>query len=229
MILIIHGNDIESSRNYYFEQKNQLKNPIILNGEGLEFNILFQNVENKSFFNDEITLLIENFFTKNKSTSEDFKKIIEYLNSKKDINIVFWENDEITKTSVSLIKNATLKNFSLPQNLFAFLDSIKPGNGKYLIESFSENLKKSEPEIIFFMMIRQFRVMLNLILNDPPIDEVKKMAPWQLSKLRRQAQVFEKEELIRLYNLLLKIDLNIKTGKTALNLKKSIDFFLIGL
>lgn len=229
MILIIHGNDVESSRNYYFEEKNKIKNPITLNGEGLEFNILFQNVENKSFFNEKETLLIENFFTKNKSTSEELKKIIEYLNSKKDIDIIFWENDEITKTSASLLKNASTKNFSLPQNIFAFLDNIKPGNGKYLIENFSENLKKSEAEIIFFMIIRQFRIMLNLILNDSPIDEVKRMAPWQLSKLKRQAEIFGKDELIRLYNKLLEIDLSTKTGKSAIGLKKSIDFFLSGL
>lgn len=226
MILIIHGNDIESSRNYYFEEKNKLKNPITLNGEDLEFNILYQTVENKSFFNEKIYILIENFFSKNKSTNEDFKKIIEYLNINKNADIIFWENDEISKTSISLIKNSSAKNFSLPQNIFAFLDNIKPGNGKYLIESFSQNLKKSEAELIYFMIIRQFRIMLNLISNDLPIDEVKRMAPWQLSKLRRQAEVFGKEKLITLYNMLLEIDLNNKTGKSAINLKKSIDFFL---
>lgn len=229
MILIIHGNDIESSRNYYFEEKNKLKNPVILNGEGLEFSILYQTVENKSFFDEKITILIENFFSKNKSTNEEFKKIIEYLNTNKNADIIFWENDEITKTSISLIKNSSNKNFSLPQNLFAFLDSIKPGNGKYLIESFSENLKKSEAELVFFMIIRQFRIMLNLISNDLQIDEVKRMAPWQLSKLKRQAEIFGKDELVKLYKLLLDIDLNAKTGKTSLNLKKSIDFFLSDL
>ncbi len=229
MILIIHGNDMESSRNYYFEEKGKIKNSIVLNGEGLEFNTLYQALENTSFFNEKIHVLIENFFSKNKSNTDDFKKIIEYLNSNKSADIIFWENDEITKTSVSLIKNASTKNFSLPQNIFAFLDNIKPGNGKYLIENFSENLKKSEAEIIFFMIIRQFRIMLNLALNDSPIDEVKRMAPWQLSKLKRQAEIFGKEELIRLYGKLLEIDLSTKTGKSAVNLKKSIDFFLSGL
>jgi hypothetical protein len=229
MILIIHGNDIESSRNYYFEEKNKLNNPIILNGDGLVFDLLFQTLENKSFFNEKISILIENFFSKNKSTNEEFKKIIEYLNSNKNADIIFWESDEVSKTSINLIKNSSTKNFSLPQNLFTFLDNIKPGNGKYLIESFSENLKKSEVEIIFFMIIRQFRVMLNLTSNDLPIDEVKRMAPWQLSKLKKQAGVFGKEKLIKLYSLLLGIDLNIKTGKSAINLKKSIDFFLSDL
>jgi len=229
MILIIHGNDIESSRNFYFEEKNKLKNPVILNGEGLDFTILYQTVENKSFFDEKIYILIENFFTKNKSTNEEFKKIIEYLNSNKAADIIFWENGEVSKTSLSLLKNASNKNFSLPQNLFAFLDSLKPGNGRYLVESFNENLKKSEPELIFFMIIRQFRIMLNLLLKDLPIDEVKRMAPWQLSKLQNQAEVFGRERLIKLYSLLLNMDLNTKTGKSSLNLKKSIDFFLSDL
>ena len=62
MILIIHGNDIASSRNFYFEEKNKTKNPILINGDGLTFDLLFQSLENKSLFQDKIVLLIENFF-----------------------------------------------------------------------------------------------------------------------------------------------------------------------
>lgn len=229
MKLIIHGNDIESSRNFYFEEKNKLKNPVILNGDGIIFDNVFQAAENSSFFDKEKEVLIENFFSKNKSTSTEFKKIVEYINNNKNIFIIFWESDEVSKTSLALIKDATLKNFSLPQNLFAFLDSLKPNNSKETLSLFSDNLKKSEAELIFFMIIRQFRILLNLITNDSPIDEVKRMAPWQLSKLKRQAEFFGLERLKRIYKSLLEIDLNSKTGKSPANLKKSIDFFLSGL
>lgn len=229
MKLIIHGNDIESSRNFYFEEKNKLKNPVILNGDGIIFDNVFQAAENSSFFDKEKEVLIENFFSKNKSTSTEFKRIVEYINNNKNIFIIFWESDEVSKTSLALIKDATLKNFSLPQNLFAFLDSLKPNNSKETLSLFSDNLKKSEAELIFFMIVRQFRILLNLIKNDSPIDEVKRMAPWQLSKLKRQAEFFGLERLKRIYKSLLEIDLNSKTGKSPANLKKSIDFFLSGL
>lgn len=229
MKLIIHGNDIESSRNFYFEEKSKLKNPVILNGDGIIFDNVFQAAENSSFFDKEKEVLIENFFSKNKSTSTEFKRIVEYINNNKNIFIIFWESDEVSKTSLALIKDATLKNFSLPQNLFAFLDSLKPNNSKETLSLFSDNLKKSEAELIFFMIVRQFRILLNLIKNDSPIDEVKRMAPWQLSKLKRQAEFFGLERLKRIYKSLLEIDLNSKTGKSPANLKKSIDFFLSGL
>jgi DNA polymerase III delta subunit len=79
------------------------------------------------------------------------------------------------------------------------------------------------------MIVRQFRILLNLITNETPIDEVKRMAPWQLSKLKRQAEFFGLEKLKSIYKSLLDIDLNSKTGKSPANLKKSIDFFLSGL
>jgi hypothetical protein len=229
MILIIHGNDIESSRNFYFEEKNKLSNPIIINGDGILFDSLFQAAENTNFFDDKKDILIENFFIKNKATSAEFKRIIEYINSNDKLSITFWESDEVSKTSLSLIKKATLKNFSLPQNLFAFLDGFKPGNSKELLSGFAENLKKSEAELIFFMIVRQFRIMLSLIRSETPIDEVKRMAPWQLSKLERQAKLFGEDKLKEIYNKLLEIDLNSKTGKNSTSLKKSIDFFLSGL
>lgn len=229
MILIIHGNDIESSREFYFEEKNKLNNPIILNGDGIIFDQIFQAAENTSFFDDKKDILIENFFSKNKSTSIEFKKIIEYINANKNISLIFWESDEVSKTSLSLIKDATIKTFSLPQNLFAFLDSLKPNNSKEILSLFSENLKKSETELIFFMIVRQFRILLNLISNDTQIDEVKRMAPWQLSKLKRQAESFGLKRLKEIYKALLEIDLNSKTGNSSVNLKKSVDFFLSGL
>lgn len=229
MILIIHGNDSKSSREFYFEEKNKLKNPILLNGDGLIFDNIFQAAENSNFFDDKKDILIENFFTKNKANSIEFKRIVEYINSKKDLSIIFWENDEISKPTLALFKNASLKNFSLPQNLFTFLDLLKPGNSKELIKLFSDNLIKSEAELIFFMIVRQFRIMLNLISNDKPIDEVKRLAPWQSSKLKNQAELFGEKKLKEIYSQLLDIDLSSKTGKSPVNLKKSIDFFLSGL
>jgi len=51
-----------------------------------------------------------------------------------------------------------------------------------------------EPELIFFMLVRQFRIMLGIEASDK-IDEVKRMAPWQLSKMQRQAKMFGEAKL----------------------------------
>lgn len=229
MKLLIHGNDIESSRNLYFEEKNKSKNSIFLNGEGITFEQIFQAFENKSLFALESTIFIENFFTKNKSTTTLFKEIIDYVNKNKDLNIVFWENAEVSKASIAAFKDADIRSFSYPQNLFLFLDNLKPNNEKYLIKLFHELLKTMEPELIYFMIVRQFRLLISQSGSLAKIDEVKRLAPWQLAKFKKQAAFFTKEDLLKAYNKLFETDLNQKTGKISYSSEKSIDFFLTDL
>src|ERR1035437_8754459 len=228
MMLLIHGDDLETSRNFYFAEKNKLSDVILLNGDGLTLDILFQNAENKSLFGNEQTLLIENFFTKNKSIAIETKKIVEYINSNKDLSIIFWESTELSKASQALLKNATVKTFSFPQILFTFLDNVKPNNSEVLIKLFHELRQNMEPELIFFMLIRQFRIMLGIEGLDK-IDEVKRMAPWQAGKMQRQAKLFSEEKLKSNYEKLFEIDLGSKTGKIPYSIERSIDFFLADL
>lgn len=230
MILIIHGNDIEKSRNYFFQEKQNQDNPVLINADLVTADLLFQTFENKNFFETKTTIIVENFFSKFKANSNEFKEITSYINKNKTIDIIFWESTEISKASLSAFSNATVKNFSLPQSLFLFLDNIKPGNSKYLISIFHEILKTTEAEIIFFMIIRQFRLLIAQIENGSnAIDEAKRMAPWQLSKFKKQLSFFDKNKLLVSYNKLFEIDLKHKTGKISFPLEKSIDFFLADL
>jgi DNA polymerase III delta subunit len=228
MLLLVHGNDLVSSRNFYFAEKNKLTDVILLEGDGLTFDQFFQNAENKSLFGSEQTILVENFFTKNKSTAIETKKIVEYVNSNKNLSIVFWEPTELSKSSQALLKNATVKTFSFPQILFTFLDNVKPNNAEMLIKLFHQLKQSMEVELIFFMLVRQLRIMLDLDGSDK-IDEVKRMAPWQLGKMQRQAKMFDDEKLKTAYQSLFEIDLALKTGKIPYSLERSIDFFLADL
>ncbi|HUD09405.1 MAG TPA: hypothetical protein VMR77_01195 [Patescibacteria group bacterium] len=228
MVLVIHGNDTGSSRNFYFEEKNKLIDPILLEGEGLTFDVFFQNAENKSLFGSEQMILVENFFTKNKSIATETKKIVEYINNNQNLAVIFWEPTELSKSSQTLLKNATVKTFSFPQVLFTFLDNLKPGNCEILIKLFHELKQTMEPELIFFMLVRQFRIMLGIDGVDK-IDEIKRMAPWQLGKVQKQAGVFGGSKLKLLYQKLFEMDLSLKTGKIPYSLDRSIDFFLAGL
>jgi len=230
MILIIHGQDSSSSRNLFFEEKNKSKNPVLLNGDGLSYDLLFQALENNSFFEKDIFVFVENFFSKNKPNSEEFKKISDYLNSKKDINITFWDGNEVSKGALSSFKSASVKDFSLPKNLFPFLDNIKPNNSSYLISLLQGLLKTTEPEIILFMMIRQFRLLIGISgSGNSSIEEIKRLQPWQVSKLKKQLSYFSGYQLLNIYHKLFELDLNQKTGKSAVGLSPAIDFFLASL
>ena len=135
---------------------------------------------------------------------------------------------EIEDTAKKLGKKAKVHVFKFPQKLFSFLDSLIPKNSS--IPLFHELLTTTESELIFFMIIRQFRILLSL--KEPAnetIDEVKRMAPWQKSKLQKQASLFSKKKLVSLYNSLYEIELSQKTGFSAMSITDSIDFFLADL
>ena len=190
MVLIIHGNDLAASRDYYSKEKDKLQSPILMEGEGLSYDQIFQTLENKTIFDSKITLAIENFFSKNKSNSIEFKKIIEYLNSDQNLEIIFWESTEISKTNQTILKNSTVKAFSYPQVLFQFLDSLKPGNGEYLIKLAHELGKNMEIELIFFMIVRQFRLMISQLESGAKIEEAKRLQSWQAAKFSKQSAAF---------------------------------------
>src|SRR6266404_3958047 len=101
MILVIHGNNLVSSRNFYFGEKNKTPDAIILNGESLTFDTFFQNAENNSLFDERKIIFLENFLSKNKQTSLEFKKIIEYLNKNKNLDVVLFESSEASKSTLS--------------------------------------------------------------------------------------------------------------------------------
>lgn len=230
MILIIHGSDIEKSRNYFFTEKDKIENYVLVNPDDTTFDSLFLHSENKNFFNKSTIIIFENFFSKIKPTSKEFKDISSYINKNKQIDLIFWEDSEISKAALSAFNNATVKNFSLPQNMFVFLDNIKPNNSKISIKLFHELLKTTEAEIIFFMIIRQFRLLISQMdIKGDLIDEAKRLAPWQLSKYKNQASYFEKNKIVKSYEKLFVLDLANKSGKLPTSLEKSIDFFLTDL
>lgn len=229
MITIIHGNDITKSRNFYIETRQKTQSPDIFDGEKIDYNTLFQTLEGNSLFTNQRHVFIENFISKTKSNSNEFKKIVEYLNSNKDYEIVFWEEKELTKAQAAAFKNASLQLFNYPQILFTFLDSIKPNNISS-VKLFHDLQNTMETELIFYMLVRQFRLLLAVTsTGSQNIDETKRLAPWQSSKLKSQAQYFGKEKLIKTYKELYKIDYETKFGLTAFDLSRCLDIFLIDL
>jgi hypothetical protein len=61
------------------------------------------------------------------------------------------------------------------------------------------------------------------------IDEVKRMAPWQMGKMQKQSGMFGDSKLKENYQKLFEIDLGSKTGKIPYSIERSIDFFLAAL
>lgn len=252
MLTIIHGSDTALSRKYFLEEKQKIKDAILLDADGVDLTSLAQIFDGGGLFGETKSLFVEQFITKRKKYA-DYENITTKLEDYGlEHTIILWEGKELDRSTLNRLKKATVRIFKLPQTLFQLLDSLAPNNGKLLIKLFHETIKNSETEMIFFMLVRQIRILLALsnqmslretqrrsnpqeiatlpsvTRNDEnPIDEIKRLAPWQKSKLEKQASQFKPEQLLILYNKLFKLEVGQKTGTLSLPLDSAIDFLLI--
>lgn len=220
MTIVIHGEDIASSRVYLNSFKLKF---IRFDASTDDLAEITQALEGSSLFAETQTVLVENLFSKK---TKNLSQIISLINQTQ-VNVYVYDTKEVSKTSISKLRGARSELFEYPKSLFSFLDGIVPGN-KRVIELFKNALKTSNEEILLFMIVRQFRLMLGLSFG-AKIEEVLRLAPWQKSKLLSQAQIFGKERLKENYKKIYRIDLKNKSGLLPLPLTKTIDIWLSSL
>lgn len=228
MITIIHGDDILTSRQHFLDLKKNNSDALLLDGETLILTDIVQAAEGEGLFSKENTIFIESFLSKRKQ-SKEFDNILTYIvKNQEKTAFIFWEGKEIGKKLLAPFKNPKIQLFAFPNVLFSFLDSIKPGSGNISIKTFHAVTETIKEELVLFMLVRQFRLLLSVFEKSANnIDEVKRLAPWQLTKLQRQAHFFSKEQLMNIYKNLGKLDSGLKTGSLNLSLTQAIDFFLL--
>jgi len=240
MITIIHGDDIVSSRNYFLSERQKYPNAEVFDAKNIDQLGLIEILQPKNLFFEKKAIFIENIFSQ--KLLDDKDSLNELKKAGKEIDIFLWEGKTLTVSELNKLKDAKIKLFKFPQELFSFLDSIRPKNLQN-ISLFRSALKNLSEDMIFYMMVRQFRLLLALSSPRHPeldsgsrdsdirqndIDELKKLAPWQKNKLLRQSKLFTDIELKRIYSKLYKIDLDIKTGEAS-SLTSSIDFLLLDI
>jgi len=246
MITILHGNDTTQSRKYFIDEKNKIADAILLEADNVNLTDLTQLFEGGSLFGETKYVFIEQLLTKRKKSAE-LESILKYLEKHEaEHTIILWEGKELDRSALNNFKKAIVKPFKLPQTLFQFLDAIQPENGKLLIKLFHQTIQTTEVEMVFFMLVRQFRILLALSssghsgerqrLQNPDsgqarmtgeIDELKRIQPWQKSKLESQAKRFEVAHLLDLYDKLFNLEVGQKTGTLTTSLLAAIDFFLL--
>lgn len=239
MITIFHGDNVVLSRKAYFIEREKDISRAIFDGNVLNVTDFTQATKSQELFEvSPKTICIEEFFSKRKSSKETDALIDVIGKTENDNQILIWESKELTPAQAKKFPKATVLKFDFPNVLFTFLDSIKPNNAKQTITLFHQCLQTEGPELLFFMMIRQVRILLALCNHTSPsiendkiygIDEVKRMQQWQKTKLQKQAQLFGKEKLLLLFDQLYTIEVGQKTGKLAMNLVEAIDFLLVNL
>ncbi len=108
--------------------------------------------------------------------------------------------------------------------MFSFLESITPYQKDKAIKLIEQVRKKASDEFIYLMIVRQIRLLL--LAKEKALPAL----PFWLSKrINFQASQFEKNQLLKLYQKLLVIDIKEKNNLTSLNLGEAIDLWLATL
>lgn len=225
MLVIIHGDDELTSRNYFVSQKDD--NSLTFDSETIILNELEQSLNGSDLFGKSGKIFIENLFTR--VGTKNLNEIAKVLGKKNKADVFIWADRLLPAKTLQLFPNHKSQVFKISQNIWSFLDNIKPENHSN-VSMFHNVLVSTEPEIVFAMIIRQFRLMLGLSDNsNNNIDEVKRLAPWQKSKLIRQTSLFGLDKLKAIYKKLYRIEKQMKTGKSNLTLIQNIDILLLDL
>ena len=229
MLTILHGDDIVASRNKLTSVADSFRGYDRLNfvGKNTDITDVIQAFEAQSLFGQKKLILLEEFLeTKDKLL---IASLLNHLKKDQAHEVIFWEPKEIKGELLALFpKSVQTFFFKQEQPLFRFLDAIGPGNAKQMISLFHEVIKRESAELVFYMIIRQFRLLLG-VTSGGAISEVKRLAPWQKARLERQARQFSSEKLIIFYRKLFQIERETKTGLNALPLSVSLDLFLAEL
>lgn len=231
MLTIIHGENIVKSRLELekIKKQNQEKEIILVDGRKINLTVLKEALESGSMFKADRLVIIEDLFSIRSKI--ELEKIINYIVSKQySSELILWEKESLTKTLLTKLKADQALEFKPEQMVFKFLDSLKPGNVQESLILLAKLLKTDEPEIVIFMIIKRFRLLL--LIKDKitsGTDDLNKLASWQISNLTKQANYFTLESLVQIYHQLLEIDAAQKTGQASFNLKKTLELFITNI
>lgn len=222
MIKVICGEDNVAARDYF----NRLKKSFDSNKHQLiEINssninqVLLQIDYNLNLFDKKIIYFaqfISPILTKNKNL---LNKIIE-INKNQDILMYIFENKE--KYNLTLYKNFHIVEFKLNKNIFTLLDLFLPGKKNEFIKLFHQIINEKNINKFFYLLTKRVRDLLVVKNRGKP----EKISAWQLNRLKKQAQLWEEEKLIDVYQSIFRIEIDRKTSQTPFTLKDALDILI---
>ncbi|NMC36354.1 hypothetical protein GYA49_04890 [Candidatus Beckwithbacteria bacterium] len=228
MIYLLHGDYQLASRNFLKNLTDQAKKNgverIWLDGTKLDQTDLIQNLTSNSLFGGEKLVIIENLFSRLKSA--ELERIFAWLKKyEADDGLIFWEKKPIGKIlQRNLPAKTQVKEFKTPVIIFKLVEQITPQTKSQALQTLETALINEPAEFIFAMIVRQIRLLLLLAEG-----EKVSGAPWMLGKWQKQAQAFNKDELLTSYRKLYMIDKSIKTGQTIMPLAWHLAIWLAQL
>ena len=226
MMKIIHGDNQIESREYLNKFKEQARakgvEVVTLSAKKIEISEVIQAVESGGLFGDLRLVVIEEVFSGLANSSK--KVVIEYLKKESPEMLVIWEPRSVDARKLKGIK-AEVKEFRVSGKIFKFLESVVP-KGQGVFMPLWEEVSGSEPaELVFFMLLRQTRQLIS-ILSDPT---AFRGPSWLSGKLKKQAEAFGMDGLLKLHSELYRLEEETKLGKSNLPLSTRMELLLLSI
>lgn len=227
-MLILHGENLAASRLALSQKivtgKNSSHEIISLSGTEINLTTIKQALESLTMFSPHRLVVIESLLSAPKSLER--QKILDFLKKGAFTNLILWESKKIDGRTLTSLKAETL-TFNLSPLIFRFLDTLIPNNQKNVLYWLHQCLAQDPPELIFYMLSRQIRLLI--LAADLGPKGLPGMPEWRQGKLISQGKRIGLAKLLELYRQLLEIDYQQKTGQTPLNLAFQLDLFLANL
>ncbi|MBI4973097.1 hypothetical protein HZC27_00590 [Candidatus Roizmanbacteria bacterium] len=230
MLTIICGEDIVASRNYLSLLKSEFskKGETITHLASQEVpDILKWQGDNLNLFTTKLIFITEHLEASiirkrgkksvKKSTVKTLEEIVLEIASRKDIELIDWE--EKAGREIKLKDSSKVKEFKPSKSIFKLLESCSPGNLKLFVETLSVIAESQDDTFIFIMLYRHIRTLLlaqeGIFANT--------VQSWQKHNLASQAKLWQQSKLSDFYEGLYRIEVTSKSGTNPYGVKKALE------
>ncbi|NCN58817.1 hypothetical protein COW99_03440 [Candidatus Roizmanbacteria bacterium CG22_combo_CG10-13_8_21_14_all_38_20] len=225
MIRFIHGDNQLESRNRLSELIQEAGNKEVVKLREVNLTTIKQALESSSLFAEERVVVVENIIS-----GRVDKNVLDYL--KKGLfesDLFIWEGKKMDARKLGWVKKkGRLEEYSYPKVLFKLVEVVGAVSKGEVLELFNETTSRMPVELVYFMLVRQLRLLLLISHNgvDAAIKETASLQSWMIGKFKAQASSIGQERLKKLYKQILYIDYQQKSGQANLSLKQTLDIWL---
>lgn len=173
-------------------------------------------LQKTSLFGTEQLVVIEELHSLPRSAKKN--QLLEIV-SQANVDVILWEKRTLTPTMLKLFSQAQIEHFKLSNSLFSWLDAFSPRTAQSKYWELAHKAQRANGEqMCFIMLVRQIRLLIQVKDGAPPSG-----APFMISKLKKQAQDFSLQTLLKFHEQLFLIDQNVKTSGSFLSLGQELD------
>jgi len=229
MLVLLHGDNDLGIQNRLDQIKADHSGweTVFLDGKTNTVERIIQSFSSQSLFGEDKKLLIIT------NTFADKTLLGNLPVPEKSFDLIFVEHKKATATQIKDLQEKfgkiSVEEAKENSAMFTFVEAIAPNSG-LAISILRSQMTDEVPEIIFTMIVRQFRLMLLAATNatEGP-DDWKRLSDWQKGKLKTQAKKFTVDQLKSAFSKLAEIDRKIKTGQLPGSLREEMENFLLFL